>query len=304
MSNVLVTGANGFIGSHLVNRLKNKHNVVSLVHNVVPGQWHDDAIDGTVEINCDIRDTASLRRILARYQIDQVFHTAAISLVKTAHRDPIGVFDVNVMGTVALLEAYRQVGGGRVLVLNTDKVYGEGLESTEENRYKHSEPYGASKCCQGFVVLSYLETYDMDIVMSHSCNVFGYDPYSNRIIPNVVKACLKGKSPLIFTNDDSIREYIYVEDVLSAFESLMNDSKHKGPRNISTGYIFNQKDIVLKILERFDGLEPKYVEGDVPAQIGEQSLKSVKWDWKPTWAFDDAIEATIAKFSEYENDWK
>ena len=117
----------------------------------------------------------------------------------------------------------------------------------------------------------------MNIVISHCCNVFGYDPYSNRIVPNVVKKCLKGQSPWIYTNDDSIREYVYVEDKVAAIESLMNDYDKKGSFNILTGWVYNQKDIVLKILEHFEGIEPKYVEADVPSQIEQQSLKSVSY---------------------------
>jgi dTDP-glucose 4,6-dehydratase len=143
----------------------------------------------------------------------------------------------------------------------------------------------------------------MNIVMSHCCNVFGYDPYSNRIIPNVVKKCLKGKSPLIFTNDDSIREYVYVEDKVAAIESLVNDYDKKGSFNISTGWVYNQKDIVLKILENFKDIAPKYIEAEVPTQIERQSLSSTRWDWKPTWNFDDAIKASIEGFKKYSGDW-
>lgn len=106
-------------------------------------------MEGTTVINCDIRDHHALRRILARYEVDQVFHTAAISIVKTAYLDPIGVFDVNAMGTVALLEACRQVGVEKILVLNTDKVYGEGLDATEEKSYQPGEPYPCLKMLSG-----------------------------------------------------------------------------------------------------------------------------------------------------------
>jgi dTDP-D-glucose 4,6-dehydratase len=246
---------------------------------------------------------AALREILSRFEIHKVYHTAAISLVKTAHRDPMSVYSVNAMGTLALLEACRTVETDRILVMNTDKVYGEGLEATEERGYQFSEPYGTSKACQGLIANSHMETYGMNIVMSHCCNVFGYDPFSNRIVPNVVKKCLRGQSPWIFTNDDSIREYVYVEDKVGAIESLMNDDTKKGSYNISTGWVYNQKDIVLKILENFDGLEPEYVESDLPAQIDKQSLKSVRWDWKPKWKFEDAIKTTIDGFKKYRNDW-
>jgi CDP-glucose 4,6-dehydratase len=303
LANILVTGANGFIGSHLVNHLKKDNKVVSLVYDTMMGDWQRDALEGTYQAHADIRDMAVLREVLSRFEINQVYHTAAISLVKTAHRDPMSVYSVNMMGTVALLEACRSVGTDRILVMNTDKVYGEGLEATEDRPYQHSEPYGTSKACQGFIAYTHMETYDMNIVMSHCCNVFGYDPFSNRIVPNVVKKCLRGQSPWIFTNDDTIREYVYVEDKVAAIEALMNDKSKKGSYNISTGWVYNQKDIVLKILENFDGIEPEYVESDLPAQIDKQSLKSNRWDWKPKWKFDDALKASIDGFRKYKNDW-
>ena len=303
MANILVTGASGFIGSHLVNKLKKENKVVSMVFDTIMGDWQREALEGTYHVKADIRDMSALREILSRFEINQVYHTAAISLVKTAYRDPMSVYGVNTLGTVALLEACRIVGTDRILIMNTDKVYGEGLHATEEKRYHSSEPYGTSKACQGLIASSHMETYGMNIVMSHCCNVFGYDPYSNRIIPNVVKKCLKGLSPWIFTNDDSVREYVYVEDKIAAIESLMNDESRRGSFNISTGWIYNQKDIVLKILENFEGLEPEYVESEIPAQIKNQSLKSVRWDWKPTWKFEDALKATIEGFKRYKDDW-
>ncbi|MHA1903102.1 MAG: NAD-dependent epimerase/dehydratase family protein [Candidatus Thorarchaeota archaeon] len=303
MANILVTGANGFVGSHLVERLKKNNKVVSLVHNCILGSWQENALRDTKQIDCDIRDINKLREIFARYEIDTVYHTAAISLVKTAFRDPLSVYDVNIMGTVAVLEGCRQVGVDRILIMNTDKVFGEGLESTEDKPYTHSEPYATSKCAQGLVALSFMDTYGLDIVMSHSCNIFGYDPYSNRIFPNVIKTCLKGKNPLIFTNDDTTREYVFVEDILDALIELASNTKYKGPYNISTNWVFNQKDIVLKILEHFESLEPKYVEGKLPQQIQEQSLSSIRWDWKPKVSFEDSISETIARFKKYRDDW-
>lgn len=303
MKTVLVTGANGFIGSHLVNRLKKDNRVVSLVHSSLLGDWENESLEGTNIVDADVRNLDEVRRIVSRYEVDDIYHTAAISIVKTAFQDPVGVLSVNAMGTVSVLEAARQVGVRKILVLNTDKVYGEGLGSTEDTPYEPTEPYGASKCCQGFIVESYIRTYGMNIVMSHSCNVFGYDPFSNRIFPNVIKKCLRNESPLIFTNDDSVREYVYVEDLLDAFQILMDNDEHKGPRNISTGWIYNQKDVVLKVLEHFS-LEPKYVEGEIPPQIEKQSLASVKWDWEPSHTFQESIALTIERFKSFRTDWE
>jgi nucleoside-diphosphate-sugar epimerase len=300
---ILVTGANGFVGTHLVNKLKKDNTVVSLVHNNIRGAWQREALDGTVIVNTDIRSLLDLKRIIARYQIDQVYHLASLAIVKTAHSDPFSTFDINTMGTVAVLEACRTLDVERVLVMCTDKVYGSVLRAHEDFNYpKSNEPYAASKICQAIVVGSYIHTYDMDVVMAHSCNIFGYDPFSNRIVPNVVKRCLRGQNPRIFTNDTSIREYVYVGDVVDALISMMRLTG-RGSYNIVSGSILNQEQVVRKILDLFPYLEEEYMKGDLPNQIAEQSLSTIRWDWRPSWSFHDAIETTIALFKTYSEDW-
>lgn len=301
---ILITGASGLIGSHLVNELKKDHEVVSLIHNQPRGRWLQEVLDGTTVAQTDIRDSNSLKRIMARYYVDLVIHCAAIAQVKSAFKDPLSTYDVNVMGTVAVLEACRQLEVEKVVIMNTDKVYGEKLGATIEDPYQPSEPYATSKVCQGFIAWSYMDTYGLNVMIPHSCNAFGLDLYSNRIFPNTIKACLRGEQPLIFDNDHSIREYIYVEDLVGALKKLLLDSKVKpGPYNIATGWVYNQRDIVLKVLEHFPDLMPKYVRAKLPPQIQEETMKMSRWNWKPEWSFDDAIDYTVAKFERYKEDW-
>jgi len=301
--NILVTGANGFTGSHLVDRLKRKHNIVSLIHTSIKGDWQANALKESIKWAGDIRDPLGLQELIAHQEIDEIYHTAALAKVKTAYLEPYSVFDVNVMGTVALLEAARQLDVDRILLMQTDKVYGEGLNLNEDAGYETSEPYATSKCCQGFIAATYAETYGMNIVLPHCCNIFGYDPYSNRIVPNVIKDCLQGKSPAIYSNDNSIREYIFIEDLLDGFEVLMKDKSMMGAYNFSTGWVYNQKDIVLKILNNFPDLEPQIIEADLPMQIEEESLSSCRWDWKPQFDIDSALAVTIERFESFRKDW-
>lgn len=301
---ILVTGASGLIGSHLVSELKKDHEVVSLIHNCPVGEWQKEALKDTIKVKGDVRDFLGLKHIMARHYVDRVIHLAAIAQVKSAFKDPLSVYDVNVMGAVAVLEASRQLEVERVLVLNTDKVYGEKLGATVEDPYQPSEPYATSKICQGFIAWSYMDTYGLDVVIPHSCNAFGYDPFSSRIFPNTIKACLRGEKPLIFTNDKSIREYIYIDDLVGALRQLLLDPKLKpGPYNISTGWVKNQEDIVREVLKHFPNTRPEYVRAKLPRQIQEQTMKT-SWSWNPEWSFDDALDRTIADFDRYREDWK
>ena len=304
---ILVTGSTGLIASHLVNNLKQERKVVSLVHDEVPSRWLDEALGGTVKVRGDVRDFGLIRRVINQYDVSEVFHFAARANVKQAYKDPVNVYETNVMGTVSVLEACRQLDVKKTLVLITDKVYGERVDATEDDPLQPSEPYATSKIAQQQISESYAKTYGMDVITPHSCNVFGLDLHSNRIFPNVIKSCLRGEQPIIFANDHSIREYIYVDDLVDALKTIVYTEgfpKYKGTYNISTGRVYNNEQIVLKVLEHFPSLKPKYVDGDLPPQIQRQTMKSVRWSWKPGWSFDDAVDRTIADFEKYREDWE
>lgn len=311
--NILITGIGGFVGSHLVNYLKQRgdNNIVGIIRDQIPSMWLDEALDNVVLVQGDIRNFGLLKRVIGHYSIDQIYHFAASAQVKEAWKDPIGVFQTNVIGTVNLLEAVRKIDNGnngngnkiRVLIFNTDKIYGEKLNATEDDCYEASEPYATSKCCQGLIGLSYKKTYDMNVVMTSCCNIFGYDPFNSRLIPNVVKQCILGQSPIVYTNDRSIREYIFIDDVVDAVTRIMNKENMWNIYNISTGYVFNQKDVIARILEHFPDISPTLKDGQLPIQIQEETMSSLHWDWKPSVGFDEGLKKTIEQFEYYEDDW-
>lgn len=310
-NNILITGINGFVGSHLSSVLKKDENIIGLVRDQIPSFWLDEALDGITLVSGDIRDYKLVNRVVNHYDIDKIYHIAAFANVKQAYKNPINVFGSNVMGTVNVLEAARNSGSNniKVLIFNTDKIYGEKLDAIETDRYEASEPYATSKVCQGFVGLSYKKTYGMNVKMSSCCNIYGYDPFNSRLISNVVKQCIKGENPVIWNNDKSIREYIYIDDVVDATIRIMDKEEKYDIYNIRTGYLYNQRDVILKILDCFKcmfdvQLEPSYIDKNIQYQIQEESMQSVNWDWKPSCSFDNGLIKTINKFVEYKDDWK
>lgn len=313
MTNILITGISGFVGSHLASYLKKEldNSIVGIVRDQIPSMWLDEVLDDVILVQGDIRNYDMVSRIINHYDIDQIYHIAAFANVKQAHKFPIHVYESNVMGTVNVLEAVRKVGNGgngngvRILILNTDKCYGEKMGAVETDPYVESEPYATSKVCQGFIAKSYGKTYGMDIKMAHSVNIYGYDPFNSRIVSNVVKSCIRGERPIVWTNDNSVREYVYIDDVIDALTKIMNDDNEAQWHdiyNIHTGYIYNQKDIVEMIGREF-GIECLYEEGNVPFQIQKETLDSVNWTWKPGYSFEEGIKETIEKFEEYDDDW-
>lgn len=312
-NNVLITGMNGFIGSHLSELVKSKNdNVIAIVRDSLPSLWLSKVYKNVTIIQGDIRNYNLVKRVINHYDVNQVYHLASFANVKQAYKDPFEVYTSNINGTLNILEACRTIesfnkNDGKIVVLNTDKVYGEKMDAIETDVYCHSEPYATSKCCQGFMVKSYQYTYDINIKMAHSCNVFGYDLFNSRLVSNIIKNCMVEKSPVIFTNDNSIREYVYVEDTVNALYRIMNSENLKDTYNINTGWIYNQKDLILKIIENYNELMqtniiPKYEIGNIPIQIQNESMSSINWDWKPKWDINDALKTTISKFFEYRKD--
>jgi len=300
---MLVTGAAGFVGTYLCKYLSKpiykEDTVVAFIRNFPPNCWQYNAL-----ANChivkggDIRDFHFLKEILNKYEIEWVFHLAALPIVKTAYRDPISYFNVNIMGTVNVLEACRQLDVEKALIMSTDKIYGNKENATEEDKLVPTEPYSMSKIATDLIAQTFMKTYDLNVVIPRYCNIYGYDPFNNRIVPNTIKACLKGESPIIFKDDYSTRQYIYVEDVVESLKLLM-EKDVKGTINIATNDILTQEEVVLRILKHFPSLKPRYVEKKQIKEITNQSMKMRDWGWKPKFSFDEGIKETIKMFRTY-----
>lgn len=298
--NILCTGAAGFIGSHLCNVLKEENEVVALLRDYVPTTWVDQALTGCVLVHGDVRSLPLLRRIITDYSVQWVFHLASQAIVKQAALNPLETFDTNVMGTVNVLEACRQLDVEKVHVQSTDKVYGETLDAREESPLKATEPYGASKVAVDVIAQAYMKTYGMRILVPRSANVFGLD-YSPRIIPNTVRACLQGENPVVYEGEkESARQYIYVDDEVETLIFLMKE--FSGVVNIP-GHFKTQEQVVLEVLRHFSSLKPSYVAREAPREIQRQSMLGHIVRDEPKTSFEEGIMLTVELFKEYWDDW-
>jgi len=222
--NVLITGVNGFIGSALARFLEDAGaNVVGLSHRTDRRGYNIDLVEFA-----DVRDVNAMRRIIATNEIEHVFHLAASSIVRSSARDPFGTYDVNVMGTVSVLEACRQVGESvrSIVIASSDKAYGgNALPYIESTPLLASNTYDVSKACADMIARSYASNYDMPVVVTRASNVYGPgDPNASRLIPNTVIRLLRGERPILYSDTARmVREFIHIDDVVSAYELI---SKH------------------------------------------------------------------------------
>jgi len=305
---ILVTGASGFVGAHLCKKLVEKgKNVIGLEHDHKPETTlkclgFEDKI--TV-IHGEVTNENLLRRIISQYNVDTVYHLAAQAIVAVALKDPITTFHSNVIGTVTLLNVCKDMPQvKRILIPSTDKVYGEGLNRKEDDALNAEGIYEISKIGMDYVARSFYHVFNLPIVVTRACNIYGEYDFNRRIIPNTIRALKAGQQPVIFKNEDSIREYIHVEDVCDAYMFLVeNIDKTKGNVfNVGTGAVAKQDEVV-KYCIKVSGLnvEPKFIEKDKDLfEIHQQTIDSKKirdLGWKPKFkSLEEGLEESWKKW--------
>lgn len=300
MNVTLVTGATGLVGTHLIKHLKSNRKIIALLHDEpVWSEWLQECLSNTVKVKGDVRDTQFVRRVINQYQVTEVVHLAAQSIVKRAYKDPSNTFAINVMGTASILEACRQLQTPKVLIQSTDKVYGDNTQAIVDSKLVATEPYGTSKVCVDLIAQTYRQTYEMPITITRPCNIYGYDPCNDRIVPNTIKKCMKRESPTIFKDEVSVRQYVFIEDVCEIIEDLLTVETAAAPIvNIASNTIRTQQEVVLEILKNFPGLVPEYVEKPFLREIHSQRMSEFVKAKKPV-SFSEGIKKTVEQFVKY-----
>jgi len=310
MKNVFITGITGFVGFHLAERLvREGKNVTGLTHDWQKDTYFDVFPPLLSKLNVvtgDVCNRGLIERILAQYKIDTVFHLAARSTVLEAHFSPLPVFETNIMGTATVLEACRNTGlPNSILVMSTDKVYGEGMSADEDMPLKGLGIYESSKVAVDQIARSYAYVYDMPITVARCCNIYGLD-FKRRIVPNVIRTILEGKAPIIYKEPNpSTREYIYVDDAVDALIFLaenINEARGKA-WNMGTGDVMNQEELIIEIMHLAGcDLEPIYQDKVRGKEILRQSVNSTriqKLGWEPKVSLREGLKRAIKDMEGY-----
>jgi CDP-glucose 4,6-dehydratase len=315
----LVTGAQGFVGSWLAERLLDEGaRVVTLLRDVEPdSRFNADGIaDRCVLVRAELTDYDAITRALNEHGIRAVFHLAAQTIVGTANRSPLSTFETNIRGTYTLLEACRGLGVvsdrvEQIVVASSDKAYGrhEQLPYREDFPLQPLYPYDVSKAATDMIARSYAATYEMPVAVTRLANIYGGgDPNRSRIIPDTILALQHGKRPVIRSDGSPERDYLYVEDAVDAYLAIaasLDERENWGRAwNAGTGEPVSVRDVVERLI-RIAGadVEPD-VQGDgTPhGEIDRQFLDSsaIKRDlgWQPRWSLDDGLAATWRWYAE------
>jgi dTDP-D-glucose 4,6-dehydratase len=186
---------------------------------------------------------------------------------------------------------------------NTDKVYGDELRATVGSKLVPTEPYGTSKACADLIAQTYRQTYGMQVTVIRPSNIYGYDPCNDRIVPNTIKACLAGRSPVIFRNEESKRQYLYIEDFVEVMHDLtaMAMDEVEPIVNIASPTVLSQAEVVNSILQFFPHIKPTLQGKPTLKEIHSQSMGLYMHVESPT-EFTEGIRRTIEAFRKYGGD--
>ena len=301
----LVTGAAGFIGSHISDRLLVEGYTVVGIDDLSSGKL-SNLPDGFDLREMDLRNSA-VRDVIAEIRPDVVLHLAAQMSVAVSAREPLLDADINVVGTLNLLEGIRALERKTVKFVHFSSggtVYGEptDLPADELTPVRPLSPYAASK----LAVETYLPIYKRLCGLDHSVirlgNVYGprQDPHGEAGVVAIFAKAMLGKKPLkIFGSGTDERDYVYVDDVVEAVVKV-TESSLAGPFNIATG-IGTNPNLIFEMIAELCDYEEEAVhvaprEGDIEKIYLDVSKAKSELNWSPQISFEDGLKTTVDWF--------
>jgi len=260
----LITGGCGFIGSHIAEALKEQKHTVIIYDNLSSGYEHNIAgfRDKITFIKADIRDMKTLTT--AMKGVDYVFHKAAMVSVFDSVERPIENHDINITGTLNVLNAAKESGVKRVVAASSASVYGNDpvLPKTEDMIPSPKSPYALAKIAMEYYMRIFAELYGLETVVFRYFNVYGsrQDPGSiySGVISRFIDDILTDRKPTVFGDGLQTRDFIFIQDVVEAnFLAMSNQTMGKGEVfNIATGYRTSLLDLI-DIIKDLSGKDVK-----------------------------------------------
>jgi UDP-glucose 4-epimerase len=285
----LVTGGAGFIGSNIVRLLREKGCDVVVLDNLLSGFRENLAAFPEVEfVEGDVRDERAVRRCAEGAEV--IFHLAASVGNTRSIEHPIDDSEINVIGTLRVLEAARAAGVRKVVFSSSAGIFGElkTLPIREDHPVEPDSPYGASKLGAEKLCLAYAKLYDLECVCLRYFNVYGvnqrYDAYGN-VIPIFVHRVLHEKPVIVFGDGEQTRDFINVRDVAEANYRAAMAAGLSGAFNVASGTRVTINRLVELIAEA-SGVQPRVEhgpprKGDVRHSLADVSTAARAFGYEP-----------------------
>ncbi|MDH3306372.1 MAG: GDP-mannose 4,6-dehydratase [Acidimicrobiia bacterium] len=307
----LVTGGAGFIGSHLVDRLVDESDEVLVIDDLSTG--HVDHLaralrTGSVKLHqMDVRDP-NLLTVMRRFGPDAVYHLAAQASVPVSVADPVADADINVLGTINVLEAAHRSGvTSFVFASSGGAIHGAGstLPAKESHKPRPDAPYGVAKLAAQYYVELYERVHALSAVTLAPANVYG--PRQNAtaeggVVAIFARTLLAGRPATIFGDGTQTRDFVYVTDVVDAFVRAARARRVSGRTfHVATGIETTIKDLhslmarLLGTTDRPIMADPK--PGDIHRSVLDPSAAAAGLDWTAWTPLERGVATTLTSFS-------
>lgn len=309
MKKVLVTGADGFIGSHLTESLLEKGYEVkafAYYNSFNTWGWLDTLpkhkLDQIEVFTGDIRDPNGVRE--AMKGVDEVFHLAALIAIPFSYHSPDSYVDTNIKGTLNVLQAGRELELEKILVTSTSEVYGTAqyVPIDEKHPFQGQSPYSATKIGADRLAESFYRSFNMPISIVRPFNTYGPRQSARAVIPTIITQLLAGKEEIELGSLTPTRDFNFVKDTAAGFIAIAESDKTIGEEiNIATQQEISIEDLAKEIISQINPnakiicdeqrLRPE--KSEVNRLLGSNEKMKALTDWKPNYTFAQGISETI-----------
>lgn len=309
MKKVLVTGADGFIGSHLTEKLVNEGFEVkafSFYNSFNTWGWLDtlpkEVMDHVEVFPGDIRDPHGVKE--AMRGCSAVFHLAALIAIPFSYHSPDAYVDTNIKGTLNILQAARELDTDRVFVTSTSEVYGTAryVPIDENHPFQGQSPYSATKIGADRLAESFFRSFDLPVTIVRPFNTYGPRQSARAVIPTIITQLLAGREQIRLGALSPTRDFNYVKDTVNGFFEIYRSSRTIGEEiNIAT----QQEISIGRIAEELIGqINPKAViiceeerlrpgKSEVNRLLGANQKIMDLTDWRPQYTLEEGLKETI-----------
>lgn len=314
MNKVLVTGADGFIGSHLTETLLAEGcevRALAQYNSFNNWGWLEDVHHPGLEVvTGDVRDPNLCRHIVKG--VDTVFHLAALIAIPYSYVAPDSYVDTNVKGTLNICQAVRDEGVGRLLVTSTSEVYGTAryVPIDEKHPKQPQSPYSASKIGADAIALSFHNAFETPVTVVRPFNTYGPRQSARAIIPTIITQIASGEKEIKVGDLTPTRDFNYVADTAAGFIALAMCREAIGKEiNIATGREVSMAD-TLQTIARLMDADVRWVTdhqrlrpagSEVFRLLGDNSLITSMTDWRPRNSLEEGLRKTIEWFTDPSN---
>lgn len=314
MKNVLVTGADGFIGSHLTELLLAEgYNVkaLSVYNSFNYWGWLEDIKHKNIEIiNGDVRDANFCRSIVKG--CDTVFHLAALIAIPYSYTAPDSYVDTNIKGTLNICQAAKDYGVERIIVTSTSEVYGTAqyVPIDEKHPKQPQSPYSATKIGADAIALSFFNAFNLPVVIARPFNTYGPRQSARAIIPTIITQIANGAKEIKVGDLTPTRDFNYVKDTCRGFLALAKAGNVEGEEiNISTNTEISMNDTLKLIAELMQSdvklvRDPERIRphnSEVFRLWGDNTKIKELTGWSPLFSIEEGLKETIDWFKDKNN---